>query len=75
MRGGTGNRILDALPAAACRAFHKSLVNLAAGTELVGQGERMTHAFFPTTAVCSMVVGSMLARPPKTIRRSAEMCQ
>ena len=56
MRGGTGNRILDALPAAACRAFHKSLVNLAAGTELVGQGERMTHAFFPTTAVCSMVV-------------------
>src|SRR5687768_17988013 len=56
MRGDTGNKILDALPTAACRTFHKSLVNLPAGTELVGQGERMTHAFFPTTAVCSMMV-------------------
>ena len=56
MRGDTGNRILDALPAAARRAFHKSLVALPAGAELVGQGERITHAFFPTTAVCSMVV-------------------
>ena len=56
MRGDTGNRILDALPTAACRTFQKSLVNLPAGTELVGQGERMTHAFFPTTAVCSMMV-------------------
>jgi len=56
MRGDTGNRILDALPAAARRSFQKSLVDLPAGTELIGQGERMTHAFFPTTALCSMLV-------------------
>jgi CRP-like cAMP-binding protein len=56
MRGDTGNRILDALPAAARRSFQKSLVDLPAGTELIGQGDRMTHAFFPTTALCSMLV-------------------
>lgn len=56
MRGDTGNRILDALPAAARRSFQKALVALPAGTELVNQGGRITHAFFPTTAVCSMVV-------------------
>lgn len=56
MRGNTGNRILDALPASARRAFQKALVSLPAGTELVGQGQRITHAFFPTTAVCAMVV-------------------
>jgi len=56
MRGDTGNRILDALPPGARRAFQKALVSLPAGTELVNQGERMTHAFFPTTAVCSMLV-------------------
>ena len=56
MRGETGNRILDALPAAARRACQKTLVTLPVGTELVGQGQRITHAFFPTTAVCSMVV-------------------
>lgn len=52
----TGNKILDELPAAARRSFEKMLVNLPAGTELVGQGRRITHVFFPTTAVCSMVV-------------------
>jgi CRP-like cAMP-binding protein len=52
--GETGNRILDALPAAARRSLHA--VELPAGTELVSQGRRITHAFFPTTAVCSMVV-------------------
>jgi CRP-like cAMP-binding protein len=56
MPGDTGNRILDALPSAARRAFQKSLVDLPVGTEIVNQGQRMTHAFFPTTAVCSMVV-------------------
>ncbi|MGH8668031.1 MAG: Crp/Fnr family transcriptional regulator [Burkholderiales bacterium] len=56
MRGDTGNRILDALPGSARRAFQKTLVSLPAGTELVGQGQRITHVFFPTTAVCSMVV-------------------
>lgn len=54
MRGETGNRILDALPAGARRSLHA--VELPAGTELVSQGRRITHAFFPTTAVCSMVV-------------------
>jgi CRP-like cAMP-binding protein len=56
MRGETGNRILDALPASARRAWQSNLVDLPAGTELVAQGARITHAFFPTTAVCSMVV-------------------
>jgi CRP-like cAMP-binding protein len=52
----TGNRILDELPLAARRAFHKLLVELPVGTELVSQGARITHLFFPTTAVCSLVV-------------------
>jgi CRP-like cAMP-binding protein len=52
----TGNQILDLLPPAARPSFEKTLVSLPAGTELVGQGRRITHAFFPTTAVCSMVV-------------------
>src|SRR6185503_20998243 len=56
MRGDTGNRILDALPSVAKRAFQKLLVELPAGTQLVGQGQRITHLFFPTTAVCSVVV-------------------
>lgn len=56
MLGDTGNKILDALPAAARGSFEKTLVSLPAGTELVGQGRRITHVFFPTTAVCSMVV-------------------
>ena len=51
MRGDTGNRILDALPAGARRAVDSALVQLPAGTELVSQGRRITHAFFPTTAV------------------------
>lgn len=52
----TGNRILDALPAAVRDAIENSLVTLPAGTELFGQGRRITHAFFPTTAMCSVVV-------------------
>jgi len=56
MRGDTGNQILDALPSVAKRAFQKLLVELPAGTQLVGQGQRITHLFFPTTAVCSVVV-------------------
>jgi CRP-like cAMP-binding protein len=54
--GDTGNRILDELPALARRSFQRSLVNLTQGTQLFSQGERITHAFFPTTAVCSLVV-------------------
>jgi CRP-like cAMP-binding protein len=56
MPGGTGNRILDALPASARRSFQKLLVQLTSGSQIFSQGERITHAFFPTTAVCSLVV-------------------
>lgn len=56
MYGQTGNSILDLLPAAAQKSVQKSLVALPAGAQLLGQGDRVTHAFFPTTAVCSMVV-------------------
>ena len=52
----TGNRILDALPPAAQKGFRKLLVALEAGAPLVSQGERITHLFFPTTAVCSLLV-------------------
>lgn len=56
MVGDTGNRILDELPLSARRSFPKLLVDLPAGTHLFNQGDRITHAFFPTTAVCSLVV-------------------
>lgn len=56
MGGETGNRIMDALPASARRLCHKALVELPAGRQLVRQGEPITQAFFPTTAVCSVAV-------------------
>jgi len=56
MPGGTGNRILDELPPSVRRSFQKSLVHLDTGAQVFSQGERITHAFFPTTAVCSLVV-------------------
>src|SRR5258706_2346535 len=52
----TGNQILDELPQAEQRSVQKSLVTLDSGTQVLGQGERITHVLFPTTAVCSMVV-------------------
>ena len=52
----TGNRILDELPPAAQRALQRMLVTLPAGTEVVSPGERIAHALFPTTAVCSLIV-------------------
>lgn len=52
----TGNRILDTLPASVQKACRKSLVSLPAGTAVVAQGEKIAHVFFPTTAVCSMLV-------------------
>ena len=52
----TGNSILDGLPSSARRQCQKMLVELPAGTRVVGQGERITHVLFPTTAVCSMAV-------------------
>ena len=56
MRGETANTLWDALPAGTRRIYQKTLVELAAGTQLVRQGERITLAFFPTTAVCSIAV-------------------
>jgi CRP-like cAMP-binding protein len=56
MQGKTGNRILDELPPAVRRLCLKSLVTLSVGTEVVRPGARITHAFFPTTALCSQVV-------------------
>lgn len=52
----TGNNILDALPSLVRKTVQKSLISVPAGTVLFTQGERVTHAFFPTTAVCSLVV-------------------
>jgi CRP-like cAMP-binding protein len=52
----TGNRILDELPLSVRRSFQKALVSLPAGTQIFSQGDRLTHALFPTTAVCSLVV-------------------
>ncbi len=56
MRGDSGNRLLDTLPASALRAYQKTLVDLPAGTQLVRQGDRIVQAFFPTTAVCAIAV-------------------
>jgi CRP-like cAMP-binding protein len=56
MKVETGNTLWDALPAGTRRLYQKTLVDLAAGTQLVRQGERITQAFFPTTAVCSIAV-------------------
>jgi CRP-like cAMP-binding protein len=56
MSGETGNRILDELPHAVRRSFQKALVSLPVGSQVVNQGDRITHAFFPTTSVCSVVV-------------------
>ena len=57
MRGETGNALLDTLPAGGSRRLARVLVDLPAGRQLVRQGERITHAFFPTTAVCAIAVG------------------
>lgn len=52
----TGNRILDALPPAAQHPLDRLRVSLAPGTRVLNPGERITHALFPTTAVCSLIV-------------------
>jgi len=52
----TGNRILDALPPAAQRGLQKLLVSLAVGADVLTPGERITHAVFPTTAICSVII-------------------
>ena len=55
MGGVTGNALLDTLPPHS-RRLAKALVDMPAGAELVRQGERITQAFFPTTAVCAIAV-------------------
>src|SRR5919109_4706783 len=52
----TGNRILDELPASAQRSLAKTLTSLAAGAEVLVPGERIAYAWFPTTALLSLVV-------------------
>jgi CRP-like cAMP-binding protein len=52
----TGNRILDELPASAQRPLAKILISLAAGAEVLVPGERIAYAYFPTTALLSLVV-------------------
>jgi CRP-like cAMP-binding protein len=52
----TGNRILDELPQTVSRSLQRSLVELGPGAEVLVPGERITHALFPTTAICSLIV-------------------
>ena len=52
----TGNRLLDELPPSARRLVQKSLVSLSSGERVLAQGEPITQALFPTSAVCSLVI-------------------
>jgi CRP-like cAMP-binding protein len=52
----TGNQILDALPPAARRSLASSRVALESGERVLAQGERITRALFPTSAVCSLII-------------------
>ncbi|MEA3194879.1 MAG: hypothetical protein QOD26_3212 [Betaproteobacteria bacterium] len=52
----TGNRILDELPPAARGSLKQALVSLSSGERVLAQGEAITHALFPTSAVCSLVI-------------------
>ncbi len=53
----TGNSLLDALPPAEYRELlpQLELVSVPFGTVLAEAGERVTHAYFPTTAIVSLV--------------------
>jgi len=53
----TGNSLLDALPRAEYRRLlpHLELVSLPVGKVVSEAGERVTHAYFPTTAIVSLV--------------------
>ena len=59
MADNTGNLLLDSLPASSRRACLEvcERVALEAGEEIVTQGERSRHAFFPASAVCSLTMG------------------
>jgi CRP-like cAMP-binding protein len=52
----TGNQILDELPPAALRSLGEWRVALESREQVVKQGERITHALFPTSAVCSLII-------------------
>lgn len=54
----SGNLLIDSLPTASRRACLDLAdeVNLAAGEEIVVQGERSKFAFFPAGAVCSLTM-------------------
>ncbi|HUQ26584.1 MAG TPA: Crp/Fnr family transcriptional regulator [Burkholderiales bacterium] len=52
----TGNRILDELPPSARPLLQKSLVSLSSGERVLAQGEPITEAVFPTSAMCSLVI-------------------
>ena len=56
MADTSGNMLLDSLPLATRRACLDAAetVELAAGEEIVVQGERSRSAFFPASAVCSL---------------------
>ena len=55
----SGNLLLDSLPAAARRPCLEAgeHVRLDLGEEIITQGDRARHAYFPGTAVCSLTMG------------------
>ena len=55
----SGNLLLAALPPAVRRPCVDAgeRVSVRAGEEIVTQGDRSRHAFFPTSAVCSLTMG------------------
>jgi CRP-like cAMP-binding protein len=59
MADSSGNLLLDSLPAGTRRAFLESSVklDLRHGEEIIAQGDRSRYAFFPSSAVCSLVMG------------------
>lgn len=58
LQGASGNRLLDALPDAPFRMLepHLELVPLPVGRVLAPLNERLTHVYFPTTAIVSLLV-------------------
>ena len=59
MADNSGNLLLDSLPASVRRPCLEAAqaVEVRAGEELVAQGDRSKHAFFPASAVCSVIMG------------------
>jgi CRP-like cAMP-binding protein len=59
MADNCGNLLLDSLPAITRRAFLEPAekVDLRLGEQIITQGDRARYAFFPTSAVCSLLMG------------------